>query len=421
MRTKVMFGRQVALSTFISTLIVVASVGTPRADVVADQSGAVLIFPKIIVDTSAVLADTPTDTLLQITNTSNSVVSARCVLVDTTPRCISVSGIPDTACTEKGEADGDRRCAVGSRCEPQWRKVSDFQFTLTKRQPIAWRASEGLPFFPCGAPVVDPNEPGGCANGASNTDADGLPSSIPVVSDDPFFGEIKCAQVDPGNSKPTVGLNDGNDRRGDLAGHGTIVSVNPVDARKYNALALQSTGFNDGDDVLQIGGEFAEYNSCPHSLIMQHLFDGADVPYTSGNDTANVVTDVTLVACSQDFNTDSTVPATLQLLVFNEFEQRFSASTRFDCWKEVQLSDLVPRPGSADDAFSLFSVNVQGSLAGQTRIRPVSSNGRSNGVLGIGEEFWAVNGSDDSASSAFQLNHIGVGELGDQIILSPIF
>jgi hypothetical protein len=412
-----MFGRQVVLSTAISVLMVAAFTNTLLADVVADQSGAILIFPKIVVDTSAELNDDPTDTLLQITNTSNSVISARCWLVDTTPRCIGVDG-PETACTEAGEAEGDNRCST--RCEPQWEVAADFQFTLTKRQPIAWRASEGLLNFPCGGPVSDPNEPSGCAFG-SNTGPNGLPSSIPLVTDDPFFGEIKCVQVNPDTELPTVGLNDGNDRGGDLAGHATIVSVSPVDARKYNAVALQSTGNQNlpVDDVLQIGGPNAEYNGCPHSLILQHLFDGAEVPYDN-SDEAEVETEVTLVSCSQDFRELTTPVTTLQLLVFNEFEQRFSASTRFDCWKEVSLSDLVNRPGDADDDFSLFSVNVQGSLAGQTRIRPVSSNGRSNGVIGIAEEFWESE-EDQESSSAFQFNHVGVGELGDQIILSPIF
>lgn len=416
MRTKVTFGRQVALSTFMSVLMAAASGSALRAEVVADQSGALLIFPKIVVDTSGTLTGRPTDTLLQITNTSNSVISARCVLVDSTPRCIGTDG-PETACTERGEADGQRRC-TGSRCRPQWRKAQDFQFTLTKRQPIAWRASEGLLSFPCDG--FDPNSPGGCAFGGSNTAPDGTPSGIPPVTDDPFLGEIKCAQVNPEDFTPTVGLNDGNDRGGDLAGHATIVSVGRTDARKYNAIALQSTGVNNGDDVLQIGGPGAEYNACPHSLIMQHLFDGASVTYGSGSGfSARVATDVTLVSCSQDFLTDSTQPTTLQLLVFNEFEQRFSTSVPFDCWRETRLTDLATRPGSSDDALSLFNVNVQGTLAGQTRIRPVSSSGRSNGVLGIAEEFWGRNGPD--SSSAFQLNHTGVGVLGDQVILSPLF
>lgn len=417
MRTKVMIRRQVVLAGIVAATMVLASAGTATADVVSDQSGAVLIFPKIVVDTTGAFGP-PTDTELQITNTSNSVVSARCVLIDTTPRCIGTDGTPDTACSVAGEADGDGRCAT--TCTPQWRKGNDFQFTLTKRQPISWKASDGLLSFPCGGPVQDPNQPSGCQFG-TNTGTDGSPSSIPPVGDDPFYGEIKCAQVDPEDFEPTVGFSDGNDRGGDLSGKATIVSAEPVDARKYNAVHLQSTGFNNGDDILQIGGPDAEYNGCPHALILQHVFDGAEVEYQGG--ISVVSTDLTLVSCSQDFLNDQTSPITLQLLVFNEFEQRFSASQKFDCWTEVRISDLVNRPGSADDAFSLWNVNVQGTLTGQTRIRPVASTTRANGVLGIGEEFWdRLNGNGPAPhSSAFQLNLSGTNMLGDQIILTPNF
>jgi len=417
MRTKVMNGRQVVLASVVAAAMMLAGASTASADVVSDQSGAVLIFPKVVVDTSGVFGPR-TDTELQITNTSNSVISARCVLVDTTPRCIGVTGTPDTACTEAGEAEGDNRCAPGSRCTPQWRKTADFQFTLTKRQPISWKASDGLLSFPCGGPATDPNSPAGCQFG-SNVGSDGSPSSIPPTTDDPFFGEIKCAQVDPDEFRPTVGFSDGNGRGGDLSGNATIVSVSPTDARKYNAVALKSTGSNDGNDTLLIGGPNAEYNGCPHALILQHLFDGANVEYTGGRST--VVTDVTLVACNQDFLTDQTIPATLQLLVFNEFEQRFSASRRFDCWTEVQLSDLVNRPGDGDDTSSLWNVNVQGTLSGQTRIRPVASATRANGVLGIAEEFWQRAGDGPPHSDAFQLDLMGTNMLGDEIVLSPNF
>jgi hypothetical protein len=410
----------VVLSSVVGGLMMLASASVGRADVVADQSGAVLIFPKIIVDTSGVF-EAPTDTILQITNTSNSVISAHCFLVDTTPRCIGIDpDQPDhTACNIADEADGEETRCTGSRCLPRWDYVADFQFTLTKRQPIAWKASDGLLSFPCGGPVVDPNNPGGCQFG-SNVSSNGAPSSIPPIPDDPFFGELKCVQVSPDDlSAPAVGVNDGNDRGGDLSGHATIVSTGGnVDVRKYNAIALQSTGINDGNGTLLIGGEGAEYNGCPHTLTMQHLFDDAVVEYDGGS--SEVESDLTLVSCSQDFSTESTTPATVQLLVFNEFEQRFSASIRVDCWTEVQLSDLVNRPGESDDAFSLWNVNVAGTLTGQTRIRPVASNGKANGFLGIVEEFWErENDNGREFSGAYQLNIAGTSALGDRLILSP--
>ena len=53
-----------------------------------------------------------------------------------------------------------------------------------------------------------------------------------------------------------------------------------IDTRKYNAVGLRSTDFNDGDNELVIGGDpvQAEYQPCAEVLVFNHLFDGAIDP-----------------------------------------------------------------------------------------------------------------------------------------------
>lgn len=376
---------------------------TASADVTSDQSGAILIFPKVVFDSAGVFTGgVPTDTLVQITNTSNSQVSARCMLIDTTSRCNGngIACTPDTAV---------QRCGSLDRCEPNW-IPHDFRMTLTKRQPITWRVSEGMNPFPCAIQ--------GCPNGQDN----GM-SSIPLAGDDPFFGEIQCVEVDSDDFQPSGGLNPANGGRGDLAGHATIVAVNnltqdaDVDARKYNGIAIQATALNDGDDTLLIGGPNEEYSGCPHSLVLNHAFDDADVSFggSSNPSTASVQTDITVVPCSQNFNsTDVTAEVVLQFLVFNEFEQRFSGSSRVDCWRDVQLSDLTTRPGDADDAFSIFNVGVQGTIVGQTRIRPVPGAQLANGVLAIAEQRF-----DNGSTTASNIHFVGTALAGDVMGLHP--
>jgi len=63
---------------------------------------------------------------------------------------------------------------------------------------------------------------------------------------------------------------------------------------------------------------------------------------------------------------------TAQYLVFNEFEQRFSTSTKVDCYLETPLSDIDTRPGPEGDPFSIFNVGVQGTLTGMSRLRSVA-------------------------------------------------
>ncbi|MGH3053612.1 MAG: hypothetical protein ACRDL7_01380, partial [Gaiellaceae bacterium] len=69
---------------------------------------------------------------------------------------------------------------------------------------------------------------------------------------------------------------------------------------------------------------------------------------------------------------------------------------------EVQLSRIDAKPGS--EAASVFNVGVQGTLVGQTRIRPVqvaSDTLNGHGLLAIAEEFHGP------ASVALNVNEVG--------------
>ena len=74
MRHTVRGGRRTGAiaAALLGALLMATSV---RADVVTEKSASILIFPKVI-------ADSETDTVIQITNTSNSMVHARCFYVD---------------------------------------------------------------------------------------------------------------------------------------------------------------------------------------------------------------------------------------------------------------------------------------------------------------------------------------------------
>jgi len=492
--------RRVALWAAVGALGAVGTVTVARAQLAAsasvasDKAGAILVYPKVVVDTcghfghcsttsttpgaDCVLATCPgtsttpgaeccpgstcptatgtvdcvqtacpgtaelcqpgpnTDTEVQVINTSNSITAARCFLVNTTSHC---DNQPDRACTDE---TASARCPLGGHCVAGWQKT-DFRMTLTKRQPVSWDASEGLSSFP-----LDPNAqppkfgPGGQSNGFS---------FVPPSPEDPFFGEIKCVEADPQSFNPIPGFDPANNGGGDLAGVATIVSANAegtlpfpsVDARKYNAIGIQAIPQNMGtllanpDKPLCLGGgvtndcpEGPEYDGCPNALILNHFFDDAVVVTHAQQSAASVVTDLTVVPCSEDFQNgaNNLGGAILQFLVYNEFEQRFSTSTHFTCWKEVQLSDITTNPGPADDKYSIFNYAVQGTLTGQTFIRPVVGATTGNTVLGIAEEFWTnempsadmtpTNGAIGHFSTAGNLHFSGTRDVGDELILS---
>ena len=422
--------RRTMLLGAVGLLVLVGAGRAVRADIASDKPGAVLIFPKVVVDTSGALEPgVSTDTEIQLTNTSNSVVAAHCFIIDMTSRCSNNAERACTAAQHANDPTGPGGCGTGGTClAPCTPKVveNDFPLLLTKRQPISWRASQGLAGLPCGVRGQGP----GCT-GSNGT------SYVANSQTDPWVGEIKCVQVDPITGVPTTGLDPANNFGGDLKGEATIVRYSPVsgpatavDARKYNGIGLQATAAfpaptdGNGNPVLSIGGPVAQYNGCPKVVVLDHMFDGAMVVTHNGVPFQGMVnTDLTVVPCSEDLATQTPKSATLQFLVYNEFEQRFSTSTSLSCFREVQLSDIDSRPGNVggNDYFSIFNAAVQGTLSGQTRVRPVPSATSDRRVLAVTEEFWQTPGTCPASicTAAANTNMITGDGLGDTLTIYP--
>jgi len=395
--------RMVKRNPFLSGLCAVLGgafllAGTAVADVTTDEAAAILIYPKLRLDTSRGL-----DTVIQLSNTSAEPINVRCFYVNANSHC---SNDPEQICKTSDDCGG---LQTGAVCIPGWIET-DFRFMLTSRQPIVWTLSEGLPIFAFpldGFQRIGPN-------GQFNYD-----SAIPAAPEDPFTGELKCIEV--GEDEAPVDRND-------LKGEATLVLANGdgLDAQAYNGVGIQAiAGANDGDNVLVLGGEGAEYNGCPNIIILDHFFDDAQVP-----DAGAVRTDLTLVPCTQDFENQQCVTTTVQFLVFNEFEQRFSTSRAVRCFEEIGLSDIDTyersltdyNPASTGDLRSIFNVNVQGTLSGQTRIRGVDDGSpyHGNGLLAIGEEFYRSPGDDlnmVNSSDAFNTHQTGVRASEDLILI----
>ncbi|MGD9762864.1 MAG: hypothetical protein AB7V27_04030 [Candidatus Binatia bacterium] len=370
----------------------ILNAGLVRADVTSDRPAGLIVVPKLVFDSSGVLGSgtgsgNPVDTEIQLTNTSDVPVRLRCFYVNANSHCSNF--VPARVCSTPRDCVDTGNPANVGLCIEGWIET-DFNVTLTPRQPIIWTLSDGLPFPPLSF------------------------ESIPGATEDPFMGELKCVQVGP-NDEPID--------RNDVKAEATIIqwSSNGVDARAYNGIGIQAIqGANDGNNTLVLGGDDPEYNGCPNILILNHFFDNAQEPVNDHY----LKTHLTCVPCSQNFLLQDVAlfPTTLQFLVFNEFEQRFSASRRLRCFKEFELCTLgtgVDRPFNNDDYDyadcdrSIFSSAVSGTLAGQTRIRGVDDGAtdHGNGVLCVAEEFYRDDFSDLSSvrsSTAFNLHWAGV-------------
>ena len=276
--------------------------------------------------------------------------------------------------------NSNQDCAAfpGLNCVQGW-SVRDFQVTLTSGQPIGFLASQGLRPVPC-----DPDLDRVCGGGSAA-------GSVAQVQEDPFRGELKCVQVDA-DDVPVL--------RSDLKIEATIVRTTvpavppppvPVPgvttAAAYNGIGFGtvSLGTEDNDDPLCLGSLptgstdlcAATYAPCPGTLILDHFFEGAE-PEFGGI----VNTDLTLVPCSEnlgDPDVSGNFEVVAQMLIYNEFEQRFSTSTRVQCYRATTLGTSTP-PMPPTRSRSSPS-GVQGTLTGQTRIRGVQT---SDGNLGYG-------------------------------------
>ena len=371
--------------------------GAARADISSTNPAAIVVYPKILVNSSD---DAKTDTIVQLTNTAANPVNVRCFYVDANGHC---GNAPFSICDPDGDP-ADSPCATGDVCIPQWNEI-DFAFRLTSHQPIDWLASTGLTDLPLSATCTgDECKPFGSPKGEFNQGA------IPPVPENPFRGELKCVEV--GDDELPTDQND-------LKGEATIEKIfavageDPsVDSRGYNAIGIQAVaGEANSCDAsgctLTLG---SEYNGCPGVLVLDNFFDDAEEP--ANGDT--VRTKLTLVPCSEDFKFQTTVTTTVQYLVYNEFEQRFSTSKSTNCFTEIALSDIDTRLGTSDDSQSIFNVNVEGTLTGQVLIRGVAdgSSTHGNGLLAIAEEY-----HDSDWSAAFVTVQRGTRSQNDVILI----
>jgi hypothetical protein len=337
------------------------------AEVTTERSASILVFPKVI-------ADGTRDTIIQITNTSNSMVHAHCFYVN-------------GALTFPEQDPGPLN-------PPLWTEV-DFDIWLTKQQPTYWVVSEGrlvdpLDDLPCTPTDLD------CENAGFD------PGRVPPVVPD-FTGELKCIEVDA-TGAPLSGNH--------LKGEATLVTLATGEVAKYNALGVIGNENQNGDGVLCLGGGVtedcpngAEYNACPQTWILNHFAYGAANPALGDN--SSVSTDITVVPCEQNFETQDPTSVTIQFAITNEYEQTFSASTTVTCWAEMPLEDINP----------VFTRPFVGTDFVQTRMRP--SSGTQSGFMVVSDEVHSLTvGSSIVTVTATNL-HVEGERLGPDLITIP--
>jgi hypothetical protein len=387
MKKLTLMGSTVALSAFLLS-------PQTQAATYSDAGAAVLVFPKIVVTSTA-------DTVVQIANQSLSrQTAAHCFYVNANSRCTNNGAV----CTTSTQCFDPANMVTGT-CLPGWIEIN-FDVLLTPGQPLAWSAAHGLSNkTPIGLENFHLPCPGGLQNPTSCV-GNNAGTRVPPVGETPFIGELKCIESDPTTRLPaacsTLDCAGSPDSccHDDLIGSASIEDLTvlgDVDVERYNAVGLRSTGFNDGDNELVIGGSTApEYQPCADVLVFNHLFDGATDPITG---VALASSELTLVPCTEDFQRQQIPQVTAQFLVYNEFEQRVSTSRSVNCLLDSQISLI----DTTQSTRSIFSVGVEGTIAGQTRITGVNGGliGSATLALGAGSAGYNLNQFADRDTADF--------------------
>jgi hypothetical protein len=381
----------------IATALVIAG-AQARADVASDRAAAIVVYPKIVVDTA-----NGVDTVIRLTNTNlSNLIDVHCFYIDANSHCTNDGSICKDATS----------CSSGGQCVPSCVET-DFDIVLTQGQPVEWKASDGLanddlplPYGVCtGNQFIRCGSNDQCAlfNAGTCTPSN-VGTRVPPVTEDPFVGELKC--IATGTDHVPIARND-------LKGEAIIETSteSDLDVASYNAIGIQATapaGTSITNNPLVLGpGSDGDYNGCPNVLILNNFFDLANDPISG----ETITTDLTLVACSEDLLRQVEGSATVQYLVYNEFEQRLSTSRPVNCFQEIQLCHI----DTTQCARSIFAAGLQGTLTGQTRINPVASPAAAlpSGLLGIAIESHGA----ASSSAAFNLHFAGARDAADTITL----
>jgi len=322
------------------------------ADATSERPGSILILPKVV-------ADNTRDTVIELTNTSNSLVHAHCFYVNGAPL--------------------DPSQPPSSSNPPVWQET-DFFVWLTRQQPTHWVASRGR--------RVDPAD-------ALGSDGAGLdPGLIPPVAAG-FRGELICVQVDSSDA-PTAG--------NALKGAATLLGPGG-DVSKYNGVAFLGKNPNT-DDVLRLDG--TEYSTCPSILVFNHIAEGAEDPILGAG--SSVSQRLTLVPCNQNLRDRLPSRVAVSVRSCDELEVCLSGSFEVDCWFDAALSDSLQIPNNPFGVFATFGpfkysqlqprpVCVGGQNAGQPcnpqAPDPGCGTGTCTGIVGlvgVGEATHSSNG-----------------------------
>jgi hypothetical protein len=355
-------------------VIALAALSGRRAGalVADDQAGTIAIFPKVI-------ADGTRDTIITLTNTSNMQAYVHCEYVQGAGICETSPLVAPVFCTRDIPTSPERstECTAvpGERCLVRWQS-QNFDLILTRQQPTMWRVSTGRVFDllynskSCELRLISGVFREVCPGFFFTNIADPLnpTGNLLPPPGSPFFrGELKCFQTDQTLSAIMAG--------DALKGEAILETINPAASPRiseYNSINIQGEE-GTSDLVLKLnhtptgGMGVGEFDACPEAIEFTHFGNGANniiasalSPTACDTTGCPVRTEITVIPCTENFESEQGSRVPLFFEFFDEFETPLNSSSPIlDCWATYDLSSLTTTQASTG-----------GSTFWKTRITP---------------------------------------------------
>jgi hypothetical protein len=256
---------------------------------------------------------------------------------------------------------------------------TDFEFDITKKQPVWWSVQNGF---------------GSITVNKFPTD---VVNTLFSSANSPFVGELKCWAVDRTGFN-TISFNH-------LSGNATVYDFNTGTAFQYNSwnfrgnAALNAVLGVPGVDRLVLDGTPNNYDACPQYLIAHYSPAGATLD--SGGGAINVHSnDLSIVSCNQDLRQDFTPYWTkLELTSWNEYEVKFTGA--WECSNGYHFFDLT----TADKVPEVHTIDVLKTNAALLMVEGVASSRCNIGVVTRASGLVGVISTFTSTEDVFEDTH----------------
>lgn len=257
----------------------IALSGAARVPAAPPRPGSLLLFPEVVNDGRY-------DTVLRITNSTNSLKYLRCFVTNAAP------------------VDPNEPAGPGN---PQLCTATEFTVPLGRQEVILWAASEGFRDLP------------------PRSDSERIIPPLPAG----FRGALRCIEYAGGIP---IGGNA-------WFGQAQVVERATGDSRDVAAIAFRGSdsigAFSATEFVMADGGD---YESCPAQWRVDLTPEGGEDPVAGSG--SLVQSKFMVIPCAADFETFTSPDLVLQGLVWNEFAALYSFSVRVGCWGSIEASEI---------------------------------------------------------------------------------